>query len=445
MMETPLELFARLFPDSGAPRTMRAPGRVNLIGEHTDYNGLPVLPMAITRGVRALFSPRGDGRICLRNLDPAFPDTAFMNAADIAPSAPGAWDNYVKAAVLGVRGMFPDAPTAGMNLLVGSDLPAGAGLSSSSALVVASAMALLDTLGRAPETLEERTRLASVLAEAEHFVGTRGGGMDQAVILLGEAGHACKIDFFPLRAARAPLPEDCAVVVCDSMVKAEKSGAARARYNLNPRLCALACALTRAQLREDFGEDVPLERLGDLWHGPLCLTTREAEALFARAVPAPRATVDDAARRLRMTPDEVRARWLDGLPEPEGGFDLAARLRHQAGEHRRVEHARDALLANDPESFGRLMAASHESCRDNLQVSCPELDMLVEDALAEGALGARLTGAGFGGATVNLVWRNRAEDFIEAMARRHYRDRRGHTGPAPAFIAEAGPGARIEC
>jgi N-acetylgalactosamine kinase len=343
--------------------------------------------------------------------------------------------------VSGINQSLAPHERPGLRLLVDADLPNGAGLSSSSALVVACALAYMDALGLALEHDLPRLRLAALLAEAEHFVGTRGGGMDQAIILAGEQGRACKIDFFPLRTEPAPLPDDCEVVVCDSTVKAEKSGAARALYNMNPRLCHLGCALVRAQLCEEFGEEVEVERLGDLWYGPLCLTTREAETLFAQAVPEGPVPLDLIAKRLREKPEEVVARWLQEVPVMDGGYNILARLRHQASEYRRVETARDALFAGDSATLGMLMNESHASCRDNLGISTPELDRLAETALEAGALGARLTGAGFGGATVNLVPTDRVARFIETVGSRYYGEFLGRDGGAPIFVARTSAGA----
>ncbi len=441
MWGTLIDKFRAAFAGAGEPRCFRAPGRVNLIGEHTDYNGLPVLPMTIAQEIRVVAAPRADDRVILRNTDPSFPPLEFMNDGAISPSAPGSWDNYAKAAVTGISQSLAPNHRAGFCLLADADLPNGAGLSSSSALVVACALAYMDALGLALEQDVPRLKLASLLAEAEHFVGTRGGGMDQAVILAGAAGRACKIDFFPLRVESAPLPDDCAVVVCDSTIKAEKSGAARALYNMNPRLCHLGCALVRAQLSEEFGEEVEVGRLGDLWYGPLCLTTREAQALFARAVPEGPMPLHLIAQRLRQKPEKVMARWLEEVPQTNGGYDILARLRHQAAEYRRVETARDALTAGDPAALGRLMNESHASCRDNLAISTPELDRLTEIALEAGALGARLTGAGFGGATVNLVPADRVERFIETVGRRYYEEYLGRDGDTPIFVAQTSPGA----
>jgi N-acetylgalactosamine kinase len=397
--------------------------------------------MTIAQEIRIVAAPRADGRILLRNTNPAFPPLEFANDNAIPPSPPGAWDNYAKAAVAGINQSLAPRARPGFCLLAEADLPNGAGLSSSSALVVACALAYLDALGLALERDVPRLKLAALLAEAEHFVGTRGGGMDQAVILAGAPGRACKIDFFPLRVESAPLPDDCEVVVCDSTVKAEKCGAARALYNMNPRLCHLGCALVRAQLTEEFGEEVELGRLGDLWYGPLCLTTREAEALFTRAVPEGPVPLAWIAERLRQKPAKVVERWLQDVPQTNGGYDILSRLRHQAAEYRRVETARDALAAGDSAALGRLMNESHASCRDNLGISTPELDRLTDIALEAGALGARLTGAGFGGATVNLVPVNRVERFIETVGRRYYEEFLGLPGDAPIFVARTSPGA----
>jgi N-acetylgalactosamine kinase len=264
--------------------------------------------------------------------------------------------------------------------------------------------------------------------------------MDQTVILNATGGSACKIDFFPLRVEHAPVPRDHAIVVCDSMVKVEKSGAALARFNLGPALCHLACALVERHVQEQIDEEVELERLGDLWFGPLCLTYREAEAMCREAIAAPRMTLAEVAARLGLGEAEVRGRWLGDLPIPDEGMPLQARLRHQYTEFRRVETARDALQAGDAATFGDLMNASHASCAADFGISSPELDALVEAARASGALGARLTGAGFGGATVNLVPAGEVEAFVAGVTERYYRSRLGG-GAVPVFVAEARPGA----
>ena len=183
--------FRMEYPEAGAPGICRAPGRVNLIGEHTDYNGLPVLPMALTQEIRIAYAPRADDQVRMRDIDPDFPEVSFRNTPDLSPSPAGAWENYCKAAFQGINHAFQPGRYPGVDLLVSSNLPIAAGLSSSSALVVACALVYLDVLGQPPGNGLSKVELAEILAEAEHFVGTRGGGMDQAVILNGDAGHAC--------------------------------------------------------------------------------------------------------------------------------------------------------------------------------------------------------------------------------------------------------------
>lgn len=435
------ELFREAYPDAGEPFVCRAPGRVNLIGEHMDYNGLPVLPMAIQQEILIAFAGRPEPVVTLKNVSPQFTPVSFDNVANIPPSGQGAWENYCKAAVQGLNRHFEVTKFQGMDLLVTSDLPMAAGLSSSSAMVVACSLAYLGVLDIQIERDISRKDLADLLARAEHYVGTRGGGMDQTCILHGAPGHACKIDFFPLRVERAPVPADCAVVVCDSMVKVEKSGAGLQRFNAGPRLCALACALVEKQAKEEFGDEIELDRLGDLWLGPLCLLHEEGRELCMRAVPEERMTLAEVAKRLEMTEAQVRERYIADTPEPAEGFPLQARLRHQITEYRRVETARDALIAGAAEEFGQLMNASHGSCAHDFGISSPELDMLVECARKAGSLGSRLTGAGFGGATVNLVRKEQVSSFLNAVTQSYYRDYRKHDGPAPIFIAEASEGA----
>ena len=437
--------FHESYPDAGEPAVCRAPGRVNIIGEHTDYNGLPVLPMTISQDIRIAFAPRSDGAIHMCDTDSRFPAAKFANGPVIPPSSPGAWDNYCKAAVEALNRHFGAAAFPGMDMLVSGDIPIAAGLSSSSALVVACGLAYLRALGKTLGEDVSRLELAELMAEGEHYVGTRGGGMDQAVILLGQEGCACKIDFFPLRVENVPLLETHHVIVCNSLVKAAKTGEMLHRYNAGPRLCQLICALVAKQVSEEVGEEVAIERLGDLWHGHLCMRHKEVEDLFARTFPTETMRLTDAAAELGLAPEEVRERWLGDLEEPPEGFRLQARARHQLSEHRRVEAARDALLAGDAQALGALMNASHASCANDYRISCPELEALVAVGRECGATGARLTGAGFGGCTVNLVPVDAAADF-EAGVRGRYHE--GYLAAHPGvsfgertFVAHPSAGA----
>jgi N-acetylgalactosamine kinase len=437
--------FQQAFPDAGAPTVCQAPGRVNLIGEHLDYNGLPVLPMTIDRHILIAFAPRSDCRIRMQNVDSAFPALEFQNAAEIPPSAPGSWDNYCKAALAGLNAHFAPSQFVGMDMLVEGNIPIAAGLSSSSALVVACALAYLscvgDELGEAVTNLE----LASLLADAEHYVGTRGGGMDHAIILFGEPDQACRIDFFPLRVEKLPLFPDHVFVVCHTLVRVEKSANARNRYNEGPLVCSLVRALVERAARQQFSEHLTLNRLGDLWHGHLCLTHDEVAALFADALPPKNLTIEDIARTLGTTPDDISRRWLGDLKPPENGFPLWRRARHQLTEYQRVEAARDALLAGEALAFAELMNASHQSCACDYDISCPELDALVDIAREAGAMGSRLTGAGLGGCTVSLVPANVQDAFIDRVDSRYYKEYLGLQSDAlpgdRILVARAGSGA----
>ncbi|MCP4643239.1 MAG: galactokinase [bacterium] len=414
------DAFSNAFPDAGPPRICRAPGRINLIGEHVDYNGLPVLPMAIDREIRIAFAPRATGQVRLRSMEGKQPAAEFENGQTIAPSDPGQWDNYCKAAFQGLNDHLNLDRHPGADLLVTGTIPSAAGLSSSSALVVACALAYLHVLEVPLGEDMTRLDLASMLAEAEQYVGTRGGGMDQAIILLGEAGKACKINFYPLRAEEVPLFDGYAFVACNSLVKAEKTGDALHRYNAGPLTCRLIRALVEKEAQREFGEEIEIARLGDLWYGPLCLTFDEVGALFEAAFPTERTTLAQAQDTLGMTEAAIRDAWLGSLVEPEGGFRLRARAKHQITEFKRVEVARDMAQTGDATAFGALMNESHTSCAEDYRVSCPELDQLVAAARRAGSLGSRLTGAGFGGCTVNLVPDDRVDAFRDQVTREYY-------------------------
>jgi galactokinase len=313
-----------------------APGRVNLIGEHIDYHGFPVLPMALRQRVEVTFEARPDGLIRARS-EP-YGTREFEWRAGLEPAAAGDWENYLRAAAMAVTRKWGIG--RGIDATVTSDLPAAAGLSSSSALIVALTLALL----RANAWDASFEDLMEILPEGEQFVGTRGGGMDHAAVLASRAGYASLVSFQPITVRHVPIPGDWVFLVADSGVRAEKSGAARERYNA-----------------------------------------------------------------VRSSPGAVA---------------------HVAGETARVSAAIAAMEAGDAVAFGRLMSESHSSLRDGLRVSHPELDRIVECAIAAGALGARLTGAGFGGSVVALCGRDKAAAVRGALAEKWR-----------VFEAESGSGA----
>src|SRR5216110_1951176 len=354
---------------------VRAPGRVNLIGEHIDYCGLPVLPMALGRSARLAFHPRSDRETRLVNRDPRFAPSAFAVNESIPPAPAGDWSNYPRAAVGAVARRFQDL--RGVDALVESDLPIAAGLSSSSALVVAMALAILHANSVSVASLE----LMELLGKGERYVGTAGGGMDQAIILGAQAGCASRIDFHPLRLTPTAVPADWQFLVAWSLVHAEKSGAAQQAYNERTRQCDEARRLVAARLG----------RREDISYPDLLAAAPVAELL------------------------ETAASTLSGV--------LARRFRHVVTEGTRVPQAEAAMVARDLAAFGRLLDASHQSLRDDYDVSHPELDLLVDLAREGGAVGARLTGAGFGGSIVALCRVGRAPELVDALRERFYAPR----------------------
>jgi galactokinase len=387
-------LFAASFASDSPTHVVRAPGRVNLIGEHTDYCGLPVFPMATEQTVQIAFRARPDARVSLANVDPSFARREFDIADEIAPFDAGDWGNYAKAAaqILRTRHRI----TSGFDGVVRGDIPQAAGLSSSSALVVACVLALVqaNALGL------DRTALMELSATGERYVGTQSGGMDQAICLGAVAGHASVIEFEPLRSTHVRVPGDWRFVIAHSGVEAKKSGAAQAAYNARVEECRTALAGIRGHR-----------------------AAREWPETYAEILK--RVSADD----LLM----VAGQSLDDR--------LYARVKHLVSERQRVSAGAEAMRRGDSKRFGSLMNASHQSLRVDYEVSCPELDTLVEVARERGATGARLTGAGFGGAVVMLA---RRDDAASLVAKLNKDEAKRLAHPAHARIVVPSAGATLE-
>jgi galactokinase len=356
-----------------------APGRVNLIGEHIDYHGLPVLPIAIPRRIRVAFRARTDRRI--RAVSTAeYGPREFEWTPGLAPTAAGDWENYLRAAAEAVGRKW--GAGVGVDAAVVSDLPPAAGLSSSSALIVAFTLGLLQA-NRRHASFEE---LMEILPEGEQFVGTRGGGMDHAASLASREGCASLIEFEPLAVRPIPVPRDWRFLVAHSLQTAEKSGAAREEYN------ARRAAGTAA-----------LQRLGFVSY---------------RAALAEPASVENLP------------------PGPERDSFL-----HVTSEAWRVRAAVKAMEQDDAANFGRLLLESHASLRDRLKVSSPALDRLVETAIESGALGARLTGGGLGGCAVVFSKQPDLAAVRSGLIGRYYSGRPDFDPDRHLIDAQPGPGA----
>jgi galactokinase len=367
------------------------------MGDHIDYNGLSVLPMALQRRVSVLYRERDDASVHVATTAQAYAACEFKLSRRIKPYKAGDWGNYAKAAVQGLLERFEIR--RGFDAVVHSDIPEAAGLSSSSALVVAFALAVLHANDHEEA---ERLELAELLAEAEHYVGTRGGGMDQAICLAARRQSASRIDFNPLRLTAHPIAPEWNFIIAFSLVRAEKSGPARETYNTRTRECREALR----RVTEALGVAEKVDSY------PALMRRRRVRELLRAAEPA-----------------------LDGI--------LMHRFRHVVTEAERVNKAAEALAAYDLRGFGRLMTASHASLRDDFEVSSPELDELVDIATRAGAAGARLTGAGLGGCVVALCPQERVDKVMKRLKNRFY-ECREYDGPLEDILFVAAPSGGAE-
>jgi len=350
------ERFAARF-GSTPEGVWRAPGRVNLIGEHTDYNGGFVLPFAIQLDARVAARRSEDGLVSCSSVEMGEAPTAGVT--ELAPSQ--GWWSYVHGVVDGVGSATGNA--TGVDLLVSSSVPIGAGLSSSAALECAVAAAMRDVAGAELSDVE----LALIAQRAENeFAGVPCGVMDQIASMLGREGHALLID-------------------------------------------------TRSLEVESLAFPPPGVRA-------LVIDTGTSRALADGAYAERRAACEEAARALGVR--ALRDVTFEELERARRRLDDVAyrRARHVVTENERVLTAAEALRAGDAAALGTSIAGSHRSLRDDFQASTPELDLAVEVAMTAGAIGARVTGAGFGGCAIALVPEDREPDVRHALSEAGYAD-----------------------
>lgn len=357
----------------------RAPGRVNLIGEHTDYNDGFVMPAAIEFATWTAIAPRPDRMLSVH----AGNRNEFVAIDLDAPGAPRQrhWSDYVRG--MAVELEHDGTALQGADLWFAGNVPDGAGLSSSAALEMSVGLALLRVAG----IPVDRARLALAGQRAEHhFAGTQCGIMDQFISAHAQAHHALLLDCRSLEFRLAPLPKTLRLVLCDTGVKHELAGG---EYNTRRAQC------------------------------------EEGVAFLRNYLPGIRALRD-------VTPDQ--------LLEFAGGLShvVQQRCRHVVQENQRVLRFAEALQSGDAAELGALMEASHASLRDDYEVSCPELDLLVARACgAPGIVGARMTGGGFGGCTVNLVQAHDVDAF-QAYMTQSYQRQTGRTLRVVTTDAAAG-------
>lgn len=339
------------------PRVFAAPGRVNLIGEHTDYADGFVMPAAINFATFAAISPRQDGKVAIRSEN--YGEQVEHAVERLPEIRAGHWNDYPLGVLAVLREEGVRIPA--FSLTIQGDVPVGAGLSSSAAIEVATMAAVLALA----DVKIPLPRMAQLCQKAENsFVGASTGIMDQFIACCGAVDHALLLDCRSLEFRLAPIPADVSLVISNTMVKHTHAGG---EYNTR-----------RAEVEE-------------------------GTAILRRHRPE--------IKKLRDATVEDLKRWGGEMPE-----NVLKRARHIITENNRTVAAADALERGDLKTLGRLLYEAHASYRDDFEASCPEADLLVELASKQaGCIGARLTGGGFGGCTVNLVETARAREFGEKL------------------------------
>ena len=387
MKERFIQKFQELYGKGGGIRAYFAPGRVNLIGEHTDYNGGHVFPCALTLGTYGIVRDREDRKLRFYSMN--FESLGIIETSldDLVPDEAANWTNYPK----GVMWAFEKRGyklAHGMDILIYGNIPSGSGLSSSASLEVLTGLMLKDTFGFENLTMVE---VALIGQDAENnFNGSNCGIMDQFASAMGKKDHAIFLDTNTLNYEYAPvILKDAKIVITNSKVKHSLVDSA---YNDRRNECETALKELQAEL--------PIHSLGEL--------TQEEFELHKEAIK-----------------DPVRQR----------------RAKHAVYENQRTIRAVEALRENDVELFGRLMNESHQSLKEDYQVSCREIDILVDMAQAmPGVLGSRITGGGFGGCTVSIVRNDAVDGFISQIGKT-YQEKVGHE--AEFYVVDIGDGAKI--
>eukprot|EP00045_Choanoeca_perplexa_P012302 m.133767 g.133767 ORF g.133767 m.133767 type:complete len:487 (+) comp15955_c0_seq1:525-1985(+) len=403
----------------------RAPGRVNLIGEHIDYSGYAVLPMAIDQDFLLAVQVTDDNTLLLSNVDAKYTERSMPSWPVDIDSSKHDWINYFLA---GYRGMMESTTTIpqGMRVMVDGNVPPGSGLSSSSAFVVCAALAV----SYANKVLPSKLELATLCAKAEHYVGTEGGGMDQSISCLAEAGTAKLIEFNPIRATDVPLPKGAKFVIANSCVEANKYVTAGSCFNKRVVECrAAAMVLAKAKGLED---PMSYRKLGQ-FQEKLYAKIEEAIPAVNDHLHAEDYTQEEIATILGIDQDTLKTQVLSPSTADQTHFALHARAQHVFTEASRVWAFK---AASDNATLGSLMSASHASCSKAYECSCPDLDELTEICLRAGAVGSRLTGAGWGGCTVSLVPSDKVDSFLKTV-RQEYYDKRGIKDVDAALFATA--------
>lgn len=381
--EEVLAKFKELFGDEGEIGVYFAPGRVNMIGEHTDYNGGHVFPCALTIGTYGVARKREDQKLRFYSMNFEQLGVIESSIVDLKPEKEADWTNYPKGMIwaFGEKGMKAEQ---GMDLVLYGNIPNGSGLSSSASVEVLTGFILKDLFGF--EVTNQEIALIGQYSENK-FNGVNCGIMDQFAIAMGKAGHAIFLDTATLQYEYAPIQlKDAKIVISCSN---KKRGLGDSKYNERRGECESALA--------QIGEVIGINALGDLT-------------------------------------EEQFEQYKDSIKDSV----CQKRAKHAVYENQRTIKAVEALKNNNVTLFGELMNASHVSLRDDYEVTGIELDTLVEEAWkVEGVIGSRMTGAGFGGCTVSIVKESAVDEFIEKVGAA-YQKKIGYG--ADFYVVEIGDG-----
>ena len=384
----------------------RAPGRVNIIGEHIDYCGYAVLPMAIEQDVTIACSTNDRGEISFGNVNETqYPDhTCPVEGFTIDGHT---WHNYLLCGFKGIVESLKLSSSVGMDILIDGNIPPSAGLSSSSALVCCAA---LTTAYANKVDMPSKRELAELCAKCERYIGTEGGGMDQAISFLGAESKALMIEFNPIRPTEVKVPQGVRFIIANSLVL-ENKAASSAQFNVRVAECRLSAQVIAKVKGKDWRQVRKLLTLQE----SLGLPLSEMAGIVREVLHPGEYTREELCRILEISNEELQSECLNEKTKSVGSFKLYDRALHVFEEANRVYVFKDTANSADgdtniPNTLGKLMDDSHRSCSELYECSCKELDELVAVSKSAGALGSRLTGAGWGGCTVSLV----AEENVEA-------------------------------
>lgn len=428
-----------------APQAIaRAPGRVNLIGEHVDYCGYSVLPMALEQDIAMAVSIADDQSLTLVNINEKYAEHQ-QPAADYDIKG-HSWHNYFLCGYRGVLEKLGVAKPCGMQVMVDGNIPPSSGLSSSSALVCCASLVTLFANGSFDMS---KTDIANLCAASERFIGTQGGGMDQAISFLAQPGKALKIDFNPLKANEVELPTGCAFVIANSLVSANK--AAFSGFNERVVECQLATKLIAKSKRLDWHSSCKLKELQQL----LNLDIEGMLDVVKACLHEEPYTHKEICELLEIPEDHLVEGVLAhmSIQAKQAAKDLSSFKLHQRATHvyneahRVVKFKETTERSQEParsiaSGLGSLMDSSHSSCSVLYQCSCPKLDELVLACRNGGAGGSRLTGAGWGGCTVSIVPEEKLAEFLSFVAETFYKKPVDELSNC-LFSTKPGPGAAI--